>query len=557
MEYAEQFKQETLALHHRRVYFIILIGIGMILLFSILDYIVVPGLYHEFLFYRIIVCLIGVVLLIVNSTKAARGKELVIGYLGYIFAGTAIITMVIRMGGIPAPYYVGLIVAMTIYTSIAPLTALQTLFAGFTLVCGYFFSILLFTTFQPGMLIEFFNALFFLTCFVLIAATQSWAESSARRQEFLLRMKENELNEELMRHARILEHEVERRSQEQEISEERYRLLFNSIADAVVLVDEKGHILQCNSSFQRYFCRVPNDNTTLFDFIGMKDKAKMQHHLFDEIATGNSVTGFQISLLSTDKSTHEMEISGTKLQREDTCIGYQLVIREITIRKQLEKQLVKSLQKIKHTESATILALAKLSEYRDCTHGHHLERIREYCKIIGTELSHRAEMEAIISPNYLNDLYHASILHDVGKVSIPDSILNKTTVLTKEEQGVIRRHPLVGGDIIASMEKESHESSFLAMSKVIAYFHHEHWDGTGYPHGLQRTEIPLAARILAIADAYEEMTTGIKYQNACTHSEAVQCIINASGHQFDPMVVDAFTGQVDEIDLIRRTFTEI
>ncbi len=555
MQYEEQFKEETLSLHHRRVYFIILAGIGMILMFSLLDYIVVPQLYGEFLLYRLAVCLIGGILLLANSINKFKGKELSIGFIGYICAGAAIITMVIRMGGLPAPYYVGLIVAMTIYTSIAPLTASQTLFAGFTLIIGYFVSIYLFTDVSPDMWVEFFNTLFFLICFVLIAATQSWAESSARRQEFQLRMKENELNEELIRHATILEQEVEKRKKEQEVSEEKYRHLYNSIADFVVLVDKDGNILQYNTSFQRFFSVIKEKNNFLFNHIRAEDRAKMQHHLLEVIAVGGSVTGFQIALVSSAKESRDMEISGTLLKRGERSIGIQLVIRDITIRKQLEKRLVTSLQRVKQTESATILALAKLSEYRDFTPGNHLERIREYCRIIGSELSQYPDMETILTPNYLHDLYHASILHDIGKVSIPDSVVSKNKSLTEEEQNVVRKHTLVGGDVIASMEKESHGGGFLAMAKVIAYFHHEHWDGTGYPYGLKKTEIPLAARILAVADAYEEMTTTHQEGNN-THGKAAEQIIHGSGHQFDPMIVDAFSARLDEVDIIRRTFTE-
>ncbi len=556
MKYAEQYNLETISLHHRRVYYIILVGMGMTLLFSILDYIVAPDLFNEFLFYRLTVCVLGGTLLVVNASYATQGKELVIGFLGYLCVGIAVVVMVIRMGGIPAPYYVGLIVTMTIYTAIAPLTAGQTLVAGFALVGCYFVSILLFTTIQPDMLVEFFNSLFFLTCFVFIAATQSWAESSARKQEFLLRMKENELNDELTRYADILEAEVEKRTKEQEISEERYHLLFNSIADAVVLVNEQGYIVQCNTCFQRCFLEEPNSQTSLFDFVALEDIIEVQHHLLDTITTGEPVFAFKISLFAKDTTPLDVEISGTRLLREGKCIGVQLVIRDITIRKQLEKRLVTSLLKVKRTESATILALAKLSEYRDFTPGNHLERIREYCKIIGNALSHQPELETVITPAYLHDLYHAAILHDVGKVSFPDSIINKSTPLTKEEQAVIRRHTLVGGDVIKSMEEESQGSGFLSMAKVIAYFHHERWDGTGFPHGLQQTEIPLAARIMAVADAYEEMTADNREGSSLSHPEATQKIIAGSGHQFDPMIVDAFTASSDEIDIIQRTLAE-
>ncbi len=556
MKYAEQYRQESLTLHHHRVYYIILVGMVMMLVFSILDYQVASDYFFEFSLYRLAACVFGGLLLLLNYRDTKKQKALFIGFFGYICVGMFILVMILRMGGIASPYYVGLIVAMTIYTAIAPLTAGQTLLAGFSLVGIYCVAMLVFTSVLPEQLIGLFSNLFFLICFVFIAATQSWADTTARRREFLLRMQENELADELTHHADILEVEVEKRTEEHKASEKRYRLLFNRIADAVVLVNGQGDILQCNASFQRYFSEESNEKRSIFDSVREKDWEEVQNNLLDVVTRGEPVSAFKISLLSKGITTIDTEISGTMLQREGKSIGVQLVIRDITIRKYLKTRLVESLKEVRKTESATILALAKLSESRDLTPGHHLERIREYCRIIGRELSHRKELREEITPAYLYDLYHASILYDIGKVSIPDTILNKSTPLTSEEEGVVHHHTLVGGDVIRSMEEGSQKGGFLSMAKVIAYCHHEQWDGEGYPHGLKEKEIPLAARIMAVVDAYEEITGTNSEEHSLSHSEAAKRIIEGSGHRFDPMIVEAFAASLDEFDLIRQAFVE-
>ncbi len=556
MKYAEQYRQDLLTLHHHRVYYIILVGMVMMLVFSILDYKVASEYFAEFSLYRLAACGFGVLLLLLNYRDTKKEKALFIGFFGYICVGIFILIMILRMGGIASPYYVGLIVTMTIYTAIAPLTVVQTLLAGFSLVGIYCVAMLVFTSILADQLIDFFGNLFFLICFVFIAATQSWADTTARRREFLLRMQQNELADELTHHADILEVEVEKRTEEHKVSEKRYRLLFNRIADAVVLVNRQGDVLQCNASFQRYYSEKSNEKRSFFNSVREKDREEVKNNLLDVVAGGEPVSAFQISLLSKGITTIDTEISGTMLQREGKSIGVQLVIRDITTREYLKTRLVESLKEVRKTESATILALAKLSESRDLTPGNHLERIREYCRIIGRELSLKSELRGAITPAFLYDLYHASILYDIGKVSIPDTILNKSTPLTSQEEEVVHHHTLVGGDVIRSMEEGSQEGGFLSMAKVIAYFHHEQWDGKGYPHGLKEREIPLAARIMAVVDAYEEMTATGSEEHVLSHSEAAKRIMEGSGHQFDPMIVEAFAASLDEFDLMRQEFIQ-
>jgi len=243
--------------------------------------------------------------------------------------------------------------------------------------------------------------------------------------------------------------------------------------------------------------------------------------------------------------------------RSNKVLGVQLVIRDISIRRNMEGMLLESLKKVSQTENAAILALAKLSEYRDTSrHSNHLERIREYCRILAIEMSRRAEFQEEITPTYIQSLYQGAILHDIGNVAIADDIMENTGSLTEKEQEILRNHTLRGGDVIKAMEEEARGSGFLSLAKNIAYFHHERWDGGGFPYGLRGNEIPLAARIMTLADAYDELTTAIDCEHASIHQKALESIVRNAGLIFDPAVVEAFVASQKDFDRVRVQLAE-
>lgn len=211
----------------------------------------------------------------------------------------------------------------------------------------------------------------------------------------------------------------------------------------------------------------------------------------------------------------------------------------------LLKQLVdKRTQALMKTRNAVIFGLAKLAESRDNETGAHLERIRSYVTLLVGKL---AETHREITPAYIANLGLASSLHDIGKVGIPDSILLKPGPLTKEERQIMQRHAEIGGDCLTAIARRLGEDDFLEMAKTIAYSHHEHYNGGGYPRGLKEDEIPLAARIVALADVYDALTTKRVYKPALSHFEARSIILSGSGAQFDPEVVAAFLACEDQI----------
>jgi response regulator RpfG family c-di-GMP phosphodiesterase len=223
----------------------------------------------------------------------------------------------------------------------------------------------------------------------------------------------------------------------------------------------------------------------------------------------------------------------------------------INKRKDAEQALLDSYRKLQNARITTILGLAKLAEYRDAGTGTHLERIREYAKIIARELAKIPKYRDLITPEYIDDIYQSSILHDIGKVGIPDAILLKPDKLTDEEFAVIKRHTLLGGDVIKAIEYQIEGKSFLQMGKEIAYNHHEKWDGSGYPAGIKSEAIPLSARIVALADVYDALTTGRFYKPAYTHEKSMQIIIDLKATHFDPEIVDVFLRLKDDFNRIR------
>ncbi len=203
-----------------------------------------------------------------------------------------------------------------------------------------------------------------------------------------------------------------------------------------------------------------------------------------------------------------------------------------------------------------IFSLAKLAESRDQETGKHLERIREYSRAIASELMTWDKFEKIIDAQFVELIYLTSPLHDVGKVGVPDSVLLKPGKLTPEEFEVMKRHTLIGGETLHASAQAHPEASFLTMALDIALKHHEKWDGSGYPFGLSGESIPLSARIVAIADVYDALTTKRVYKPAFTHEVATDIIRESSGKHFDADMVTAFFNIEAQIRSIQSELDE-
>ena len=212
----------------------------------------------------------------------------------------------------------------------------------------------------------------------------------------------------------------------------------------------------------------------------------------------------------------------------------------------------KSLQHVENAKLITILALAKLAEYRDDDTGLHLERIREYTKIITDEMAKKPKYNKYITAEYIEDIYYSSILHDIGKVGIPDGILLKPGKLSNEEFEVIKKHCILGGDVLSDIEAQIGVQTFLTLGKEIAYYHHEKWNGKGYPKGLKGEEIPLSARIVSIADVYDALTSKRIYKEGFSHQKSKEIIVLERARSFDADVVDCFLSRESDFIKVRN-----
>ncbi len=208
---------------------------------------------------------------------------------------------------------------------------------------------------------------------------------------------------------------------------------------------------------------------------------------------------------------------------------------------ELERQVQLRTAEIVATRNVAVFALAKLAESRDPETGEHLERMRAYSQILGEDLSGEGPYTDVVDRDFLDNLYQSSPLHDIGKVGIPDVILLKPDRLSVSEFDLMQRHTVIGAEALQSaVDHRDRAGGFLEMAADIARCHHERWDGTGYPAGLAGTDIPLAARIVAVADVYDALTSARVYKAAYTPEVARLMILEQEGRHFDPAVVDAF-----------------
>lgn len=197
-------------------------------------------------------------------------------------------------------------------------------------------------------------------------------------------------------------------------------------------------------------------------------------------------------------------------------------------------------EKISHMQSGMVTFLAEVVENRDDNTGGHIRRTAKYVEMIAKELKERGAYPDILTEDYVRDMVIAAPLHDIGKIHIPDSILNKPGRLTEEEFAIMKTHAAAGRDLLLQARAELGEFSYLHMAIEMAEGHHEWWNGKGYPNGSQGEEIPLCARIMAVADVFDALTSKRCYKEAMPLEKAYAIIREESGIHFDPVVADAF-----------------
>jgi len=245
----------------------------------------------------------------------------------------------------------------------------------------------------------------------------------------------------------------------------------------------------------------------------------------------------------------ESEIRGFEIGATDFIhkpFSPPVLIKRIEAHIETDRLIKESLQNVRNIHSATITVLANMVESRDSVTGGHVDRTQKYLSILIHELKRIGTYSEDVSSWNLDVLLPSAQLHDVGKIAVSDIILNKPAKLTDEEYAVIRRHCAEGERIIDEIVEKAEEDGFLLHAKKFAGFHHEKWDGTGYPNGLSGEDIPLEGRIMAIADVYDALVSERPYKQPFSHEKAVEIISGDSGTHFDPKLVEAFLNVADD-----------
>jgi len=549
------FGIETRRLIWERTKYGLIIGIILIPLFSFLDYFCLPELAQSFLYYRIGGALSFAVILFLLFRPAGQQYPLLFALIAYLLAGCMISLMIVQDGGYDSYYYVGLLMLMITFSVILPLNITQTLFSGVLLFTLYIVPILTFNEMEPGHAGAFANNVFFFIFFIVIITVLSKIETQTRVNEFNLKQDLHASHKQLAFYAHNLEEEVDHKAEALEKSELRYKELYNNIIDMVIIIDRQGSIIKANSIFLTTMGVTNNDAPLdMSMFLPANEQEEFQNQVLYPLWKDGRVQNLEFSMQNRNGQSYKVECNAMNIELDEKRTGFQMVIRDVTKRKRLEKELIQSYLQIQNARNLTILGLAKLAEYRDQNTGPHLERIREYTKIMAWELAGQDKYKGIITPDYIEDLYHSSILHDIGKVGISDNILLKPGRLSQTEFEAIKQHTVLGGKIIEEIESRTEGDSFLSLGKEIAYYHHEWWNGSGYPIGLKGEEIPVSARLVAVADTYDALTSHRCYKEAMSHETAKEIVVSLQDRQFDAAVVEAFLRHERTFDVYRISF---
>lgn len=221
----------------------------------------------------------------------------------------------------------------------------------------------------------------------------------------------------------------------------------------------------------------------------------------------------------------------------------------------LEQEVASRTREIIAIQDATILALVSLAETRDLDTGNHIRRTQHYIRVLAEHLRDHPRFAAALTEDYITTLFKSAPLHDIGKVGIPDRILLKPGRFEPDELEIMKTHTVLGRETIEHAERElGIEVGFLTCAKEITQSHHEKWDGSGYPEGIGGDDIPICARLMAVADVYDALISHRVYKEGMSHEAAAEIIQRGSGSHFDPDVVTAFEATAPKLRAIASKF---
>ena len=338
--------------------------------------------------------------------------------------------------------------------------------------------------------------------------------------------------------------------------------ILDILPDGMMICDNEGKINWVNESFLRMYGLGDKSEALNSNFVSIfanvwKNRGAAKPHQYENILCELKE---QLRLAG---APFELPLPGNRLVRviartsNTNEIFYTHVdISELELQKKLllkaQQELLKqALEKNAATEDLMLGALQALALERDNETGNHIIRTQNYVRLLARRLKDMGLHTQVLSDSYIEMLYKSAPLHDVGKVGIPDRILNKPDRLTAEEWLVMKTHTTIGESVLTStMPASAQIDNIISISIQIAGGHHERWDGTGYPRGLRENEIPLAARLMSVADVYDALVSERVYKHGWTHQQAMTAIIAEKGKQFDPDIVQALILEADTFEQI-------
>jgi response regulator RpfG family c-di-GMP phosphodiesterase len=253
---------------------------------------------------------------------------------------------------------------------------------------------------------------------------------------------------------------------------------------------------------------------------------------------------------ATEQARNQLEKANAAL------LDHELKLEQMVLERTAELQ--QQTEEVVAIKDTTIMALTSLAGTRDNETGNHIRRTQNYVRALAKRLRTNPRFSAFLTDENIDLVYKIAPLHDIGKVGIPDYILHKPGKLTAEEFEIMKTHTTLGGNAISGAENMTNvrDSAFLKAARQIAIGHHEKWDGSGYPFGLRGDDIPIVARLMAVADVYDAMACRRVYKPALPHDEVAEFIIRGRGVHFDPDVVDAFVSAMSEFKDIAATYRD-
>jgi len=307
-----------------------------------------------------------------------------------------------------------------------------------------------------------------------------------------------------------------------------------NLADGLVVLGKQGQFVYANSLALSLFPQLKEKEYTatveeLRKYCGKGKRMKMQENVY-------KVTERDIF--------QNRKLRGRMFYLQDVTDSYNYTSK-------LENEVRDKALELFQSHHSLIVSLANMVEARDGVTGLHIKHTSEYVEIIARALQKVPKYQGIMSASYVSVLSEAAPLHDIGKISMEDAILRKEGLLTTEELKSIHCHPALGAQIIDGVLAEVKGSDYLVTAREMAYCHHERWDGNGYPQGLKGEEIPLSARIMALADVYDALRSERSYKEAYSKEKAKEIMMEEAGKQFDPELVEVFLANLEEIEAVR------